>query len=214
MYIAANRGRFMLRKVLFGLTGLVLMGTGCGKANYEFPPDKSIVRVYYATDRKLVDAKLKDTAYNAEHSVDGGLSFGTIDVSIPRDHRMGQIERPSIRRLEIREDLEKHIVLLSVSPESETQFYNQLADTVASSESKDAFVFIHGYDNSFADAAMRTAQLAYDLGFRGAPIMYTWPSKGNLSGYFSAKKKLHGLLRTLSISLKLLPWNHTRPPFT
>jgi esterase/lipase superfamily enzyme len=93
------------------------------------------------------------------------------------------LEAPSIWRLEFREDPAKHVVLLGVHPEAQGKFYSDLASTVAASPNKEAFVFIHGYKTTFEDAARRTGQLAYDLGFNGAPIFYSWPSKGDLTGY-------------------------------
>ena len=56
------------------------------------------------------------------------------------------------------------------------------------SKEKEAFVFIHGYNTRFADAAKRAAQLAADLGFDGAPILYSWPSRAAFSGYFEDEK--------------------------
>jgi len=35
----------------------------------------------------------------------------------------------------------------------------------------------------FEDAVYRTAQIAYDLDFDGAPILYSWPSVGSLATY-------------------------------
>jgi len=54
---------------------------------------------------------------------------------------------------------------------------------VEQSEARDTFVFLHGYRVTFEDAARRTAQLAYDLPFRGAPILYSWPSRGRILSY-------------------------------
>ena len=48
---------------------------------------------------------------------------------------------------------------------------------------KSAFVFVHGYNVTFEDAARRTAQMAYDLGFDGAPVFYSWPSQGETADY-------------------------------
>jgi esterase/lipase superfamily enzyme len=62
-------------------------------------------------------------------------------------------------------------------------FYNDLALAVERSSRKEAFVFIHGYNVSFEDAVYRTAQIAYDLQFKGAPILYSWPSESRLLGY-------------------------------
>jgi esterase/lipase superfamily enzyme len=143
----------------------------------------AVVRVFYATDRQPTGDTAPGKFYGGERQTDESLHLGTLEVSIPRDHRMGNIERPSIWRLEFREDPDKHVVLLGVAPKSEQEFYSELATKVASSANKDAFVFIHGFDNTFEQAAWRTAQLSYDLGFQGAPILYSWPSKGELAAY-------------------------------
>jgi esterase/lipase superfamily enzyme len=43
-----------------------------------------------------------------------------------------------------------------------------------------AGVFVHGFNTTFEAALFRTAQIAYDLKFDGAPFLYSWPSKGQL----------------------------------
>jgi len=148
------------------------------EANY------SVVRVFYATDRvQSDDLSNTDKIYSGRRATSDALSMGTLDVSVPREHRLGKIERPSIFRLDFREDPEKHMVLLKVEPKPEAQFFSELANRVSASAGKEAFVFVHGYAVTFADAARRTAQLAYDLGFDGAPILYSWPSLGRIPDY-------------------------------
>jgi esterase/lipase superfamily enzyme len=44
-------------------------------------------------------------------------------------------------------------------------------------------VFVHGYNVSFAETAMRTAQLAHDLNFPGLPFFFSWPSAAQVTGY-------------------------------
>ncbi|MEL7130870.1 MAG: alpha/beta fold hydrolase [Pseudomonadota bacterium] len=44
-------------------------------------------------------------------------------------------------------------------------------------------VFVHGFNNSFSNAAFRIAQLAEDLEVPGTHITYAWPSRGNPLGY-------------------------------
>jgi len=46
-----------------------------------------------------------------------------------------------------------------------------------------AIVFVHGYNTTFDNGIYRTAQIAYDLKFDGAPFHYSWPSGGGLSSY-------------------------------
>lgn len=142
----------------------------------------TVVRVFYATDRQPVTEK-NNIQYLGTAAQKYSLSYGTCDVSIPESHTIAQLERPSIWRLEFHADPEKHIILQKIAPEDKSEFLQAVAGAVSASPGKEAFVFVHGYNVSFEDAAIRTAQLAYDFGFKGAPIFYSWPSKGSLLGY-------------------------------
>jgi esterase/lipase superfamily enzyme len=113
----------------------------------------------------------------------GTLELGSCEVSIPKSHEVGELESPSMVRLEFREDLNKHIVLTKVAAEPPEAFYANLRDSVAKSKESSALVFVHGYNVTFEDAARRTAQIAYDLKFGGVPIFYSWPSQGKLLDY-------------------------------
>jgi len=144
----------------------------------------TVVRVFYATDRDAIADK-QTVAYGGIRATKSSLSYGSCDVSIPETHALAEMERPSIWKLEFHADPDKHMVLQKVVPESKDAFFNQVSAAVSSSPSKDAFVFIHGYNVSFENAAIRTAQLAYDFGLKGAPILYSWPSKGSLLGYLA-----------------------------
>jgi len=44
-------------------------------------------------------------------------------------------------------------------------------------------IFVHGYCVTFAEAIYRTAQIARDIQFEGAPVCYSWPSKGRFLAY-------------------------------
>jgi esterase/lipase superfamily enzyme len=145
----------------------------------------AIVKVFYATDRQPTGSSVPGKFYGGDRQLDETLHLGTVDVSIPRDHQPGHIERPVWWKLEFRQDPEKHVVMLNVVPQQEQDFYRELSSKVGTSANKDALVFIHGFDNSFEQAAWRTAQLSYDLQFRGAPIMYSWPSKGGMADYLA-----------------------------
>lgn len=161
------------------------------------PADKStvvsnyaVVKVYFATDRQRDVGKPPARRFSGERSITGGngggngpLSYGSCDISIPRDHRMGQLESPSLWRLEFRDDPAKHVVLLDATVQDRDNFFAALKTQIRASAGKSAFVFVHGYNVSFEDAARRTGQMAYDLGFDGAPVFYSWPSRGEVAGY-------------------------------
>jgi esterase/lipase superfamily enzyme len=150
------------------------------------PQNYTTLKVYYCTNRKDKSRNQPLSSLEPE-DVYGGfenrLNYGNCVVSIPESHRYGEIERPSIWKLEFREDPNKHIVLQSVNPASEEQTLAEISQDVGRSREKQAFVFVHGYNVKFADAANRTAQMAYDLKFDGPPIFFSWPSEGKLSRY-------------------------------
>lgn len=140
----------------------------------------TIVKVFYATDRKPTGVTDPNEKYGGDR---GTLVLGEAEVSIPRDHRLGEVESPSIWRLEFSEDPNKHVVLKAAGEVSSETFYKGIREKVASAPDKSAFIFVHGYNVLFKDAARRTAQMSYDLGFPGAPVFYSWPSQGTTLGY-------------------------------
>lgn len=113
----------------------------------------------------------------------GALQLGKCEVTIPRVHQSGEVERPSILRLEFSENLERHVTLRQVIPQAELEFYQAVKRRVQASPQQDLFVFVHGFNVSFEAAARRTAQIAHDLEYAGAPIFYSWPSQGQAWDY-------------------------------
>jgi len=47
----------------------------------------------------------------------------------------------------------------------------------------DALVFVHGYNTSFEDGLFRLAQLAWDIQYKGIPVLFSWPSAGRMRAY-------------------------------
>ena len=41
-------------------------------------------------------------------------------------------------------------------------------------------IFVHGFNNRFDDAVYRFAQVVHDSGAEGIPVLFTWPSRGEL----------------------------------
>jgi len=60
----------------------------------------------------------------------------------------------------------------------------KLRSALGSSETKSVLLFVHGFNTTFTDVALRTAQLAHDLSFRGLPLFFSWPSAGSTRSYF------------------------------
>lgn len=146
-------------------------------------PDFTVIGVFYATDRKPSGSREPSLFFTGQRSPQTALSYGICEVSIPRDHRIGELEEPSIWSLDFRSDPKKHVLLVDIKELEEKKFYADLGETVKGSNRKEALVFIHGFRTSFEDAARRTAQIAYDLQFDGVPILYSWPSENRMLSY-------------------------------
>jgi esterase/lipase superfamily enzyme len=145
-----------------------------GTSNY------AIVNVFYATDRKSTQSETVGHRFGSER---GEIQYGTAKVSIPRNHKMGVLEAPSVWKFEFRFDPEKHVVLLDLQSMDAIAYFKSVRSQIERSTRKSALVFVHGYNATFEDAARRTAQISYDLAFDGAPVFYSWPSNGQTVPY-------------------------------
>jgi esterase/lipase superfamily enzyme len=66
---------------------------------------------------------------------------------------------------------------------SENVFWDKVRTCVASSSEHDILVLVHGYNVTFDQGLRRAAQIVKDLNFCGAPVLYSWPSRGSVTGY-------------------------------
>jgi esterase/lipase superfamily enzyme len=114
--------------------------------------------------------------YTSNRAPDGRVQVGICEVAIPKIHVPGELESPSILRAEVKDDAAKHVVLAKTRRLGNEQFYETLRQRVAQSPRKEVFIFIHGFNVNFEDAARRTAQIHKDLKFEGAPVFFSWPA--------------------------------------
>ncbi len=110
------------------------------------------------------------------------LAFAKVDITVPREHRAGELELPDSNA---NADPAKHFAVSSVElmPLETIQADVRRAVTRLPAAERDVLVFVHGYNTNFADAAFRFAQIVYDSGFKGVPVLFTWPSRASLLAY-------------------------------
>jgi esterase/lipase superfamily enzyme len=146
------------------------------------------VSVVFGTDRKREVTDNLDDIFgpSREKVFDDNNSYyaGVVFVSIPEDHTAGSIETPQWYNFYDRDDPSKYMLLMSVDTVKANAFV-ALKEMISRSDSSDAFIFVHGFNTTFSDAAKRTAQMAFDLSFKGCPIMFSWPSNGKTLQYVS-----------------------------
>jgi pimeloyl-ACP methyl ester carboxylesterase len=145
--------------------------------------EKRLVHIFFATDRARGSNLNGIQEFTGARAPDDAFVFGSADVSIPPGHTIGVIESPSWIHLRIRFDKDKDIMVTNVSQLPSGEFLTSLDQQIRSDPKRQALVFVHGYNVTFDDAVRRLAQITYDLGFPGASILYSWPSKGSLLSY-------------------------------
>jgi esterase/lipase superfamily enzyme len=50
-------------------------------------------------------------------------------------------------------------------------------------------LYVHGYNNSFTEAMLRTAMIGYDLDFDGPLMSFSWPSRSGPTTYFGDRER-------------------------
>lgn len=106
-------------------------------------------------------------------------------MRIPERHRIGRVELPrtfsvlSIPLFEQSLDPSRHFIIEAVDVLSEEEWKSLIANSSLS----EAFVFVHGFNVAFRDALYRVAQITWDLQYKGVPVLFSWPSRGQILDY-------------------------------
>ena len=117
----------------------------------------------------------------------GKTTLGVAEVYVPEAHRFGEVGTSwwtKLRRLDLRDDMLRVQRIHSLDVAA---FFAQVDAAVKAARNPDgppqALVFIHGFNVSFEEAAVRAAQLGVDLDVSGATAFFSWPSRGSLAAY-------------------------------
>jgi len=168
----------------------------------EAVKDFETVDVFYATEREQKASSDRSGIVTFLNQLPEriSLNYGICSVTVPANHKLGKIETPSIWTLRINKA--KHFTISACSPRTKGQFFDDLTERIGRSEDGSCFVFIHGYNVSFEDAAMRTAQLTKDLKFDGVPILYSWASAYRLDRYHQDEETVLLTIKRLTLFLQ------------
>jgi esterase/lipase superfamily enzyme len=133
--------------------------------------------VWFGTNRKPV---IEGDGFTSERNQ--SITYGRADVYIPKAHRVGEIGSSiwkKLWRLDFRDDRLQLQKIIGQTPED---FYDQINELMQATRdagtAPHALFYLHGFNVSFSDAAIRAAQLGRDLGIPGATAFFSWPSRG------------------------------------
>lgn len=149
---------------------------------------------YYATNRNVQSAN-----GNAQY---GGLrsretSYGELRTSASG----GQADGSDMYRV--------HVGLDRVTRMTRTRFLGEIERAAARTPGREVLLFIHGFDNTFEDAAKTATRVGVGIGFSGAMVLYSWPSAGSPAAYLADRNNAYfavHALKELLTDLTASPW--------
>ena len=126
----------------------------------------------------------------------GELTVGVAHVSVPLD-RMARPtgtlpDPPSTLGVRRTPAPARDLFVLRVQPMGEVYWDDALREELRYDSTRTVVVFVHGFATPWEQALRRAAQLAVDLPFDGAMVVYSWPSLGEVGplAYFRDDKTI------------------------
>ncbi|WP_212522920.1 alpha/beta fold hydrolase [Actibacterium sp. MT2.3-13A] len=168
-----------MRLVALCLAGLAALAACTPRPDIAVSPAAAQVGtevpVYVGTTRRPGGDAIFQSARGSQ------ISYARIDVSIPPGHQPGQIEMTARAP-----DPAQHFMASHVAPQAGADaFRAELAGALArrSPANREVLIYVHGFNNTFADGVFRTAQIGHDFDMPGVMVHYSWPSSGRPLGY-------------------------------
>lgn len=154
--------------------------------------------IFVATTRQRA-TKNPRQVYDGDRSLT--TSFARVDVTVPRSHQLGAIERVkgSANSNPAKDFTAKDVTFYEGAP----QFTEAVGADIAMSGGR-ALVFVHGFNNGFDDGIYRLTQIAHDTKYPGTPVLFSWASSGKTTGYIYDKESANAARDDLEATLRML----------
>ena len=165
-----------IQKIVFFLSAILVLAACASRGAISVVTDSKdayyTAPIFVATNRVAAENPVEFTKARSSH-----VHLARYDISVPKTHTAGQIEWPKGSP-----NLQADMVTINVENYGDRTAFIQSANKYKK-DGEDAVVFIHGYNNTFAEGLYRMAQLSHDLDISGPKYHFAWPSAGNPRGY-------------------------------
>ena len=166
-------GSISLALVLGACAGRPLQGALVPDA--QSTEGTSRVNILVATTRQRSPADSGEI-FNSKRAEN--VSYADIVVSIPPDgaREIGKVQRPAAPPGNPARDF----VIVSANYIDKQQLSADVSAAAKPDKRRNVLIFVHGFNNRFNDAVYRFAQVVHDAKVPGTPVLFTWPSLGEL----------------------------------
>jgi esterase/lipase superfamily enzyme len=135
----------------------------------------SQVPILVATTRQRTD-KNPGEMFSGERAE--ATSYAAVTVSFPPDNvrKIGEVQWPAT----LPGDPSRDFVTVSADYIDGKEFKSSVGKIAKQTGRRKVLVFVHGFNNRFDDAVYRFAQIVHDSKAPVVPVMFTWPSRGEV----------------------------------
>ncbi len=163
--------------VLVGLSCLMVAACGSRPEIVYIPADETATQiepVFLGTTRALAAE-----GFTTERQP--GTRFARYGISVPPEREEGAVpysdSTPDPNRYFLVADQQFF--------EGAADFQTALTTSLAArpEDERNLILYIHGYNNTFAQSLYRTAQMRYDYQIPGVAVHFSWPSRADARGY-------------------------------
>jgi esterase/lipase superfamily enzyme len=173
----------LLKATLVAFVAFALAGCASGPSSgllrpvAAADPSRATLTVLAATTRAPAPRQEDGFVFSGERGQ--ALAFQEFVIGIPPQRERGRLlvdpDHP---------DPNRAFTLIASRPLTSEAFSAALARrSPGSTGARRALVFVHGYNTRFDEAVFRGAQIALDLNVNAVPVLFSWPSRGELVDY-------------------------------
>ncbi|MFC6045210.1 alpha/beta hydrolase [Nocardioides hankookensis] len=182
---AAPSGSYDRSIVAVGPTATSLMVTFEDAEELRENDRRGQMLVWFGTDRAPLVRDHLVTGFKNDASSPREVHYGRCLVSVPKAHRFGEVVTPWWRRVARRSN-DGTLKLRAIENfDGPAPFAASINDALQDdlTDEHSALIYIHGYNTSFEAAAVRAAQLGFDLNVDGITGFFSWPSAAKARMY-------------------------------
>lgn len=140
------------------------------------------INIMYLTDRQdtgkeRLDFRFANRRQNPSAVTD--LHYGLVQVTVP----VAQNEGNFIQNIAAFFGYGPSKIIRAIRPLSKEDFGKRIRNLQSNMPNPRILLFVHGFNSSFSFAARRFAEFASRIGFKGIPLMFSWPSSNKWQSY-------------------------------
>ena len=155
--------------------------------------DGGLYEVWFATNRMRMSDPDPARRFGPALEAGGVVHHGRCMVEIPKTHKFGSVGTAWWKRWRKLQFADDHLRIRDlVECASPDEAIATMRDRILglTEDDRQALVYLHGYNVSFEGAALRAAQIGFDLKVPGITAFFSWPSTASLEGYFADRERV------------------------